>query len=66
MERQKYGIQALAYLFIPGLGQLIKGDILRGILIWLIVGVLTFFCWWTVIVPAIIYIWNVYDVYNSN
>ncbi|WP_026968214.1 hypothetical protein [Algoriphagus terrigena] len=66
MERQKHGIPALVSLFIPGLGQLIKGDILKGILIWLIGGVLTFFFWWTVIVPAIIYIWNVYDAYNSN
>lgn len=62
MNNQKHGIPALVSLFIPGLGQLIKGDILKGILIWVIGGILTFFFWWTIIVPFVIYVWNVYDV----
>ena len=43
MEKQKHGIPALISFFIPGLGQIIKGDILKGILIWVLGGVITFF-----------------------
>ena len=66
MEKQKHGIPALISFFIPGLGQIIKGDILKGILIWVLGGVITFFLWWTFIVPLIIWAWNVYDAYNAN
>ena len=66
MEKQKHGIPALISFFIPGLGQIIKGDILKGILIWVLGGVITFFLWWTFIVPFIIWAWNVYDAYNAN
>lgn len=66
MESQKHGIPALFSFFIPGLGQIIKGQIIKGILIWAIGGVLSFFLWWTVIVPLAVWVWNVYDAYNSN
>lgn len=66
MGTQKHGIPALISFFIPGLGQLIKGQILKGILIWVIGGGLSFFFWWTIIVPLVIWVWNVYDAYNSN
>ena len=66
MEKQKHGVPALVSFFIPGLGQLIKGHILKGILIWIIGGILTFFLWWTIIVPFGIWAWNIYDAYNSN
>jgi TM2 domain-containing membrane protein YozV len=66
MEKQKHGVPALVSFFIPGLGQLIKGHILKGILIWIIGGLLAFFLWWTIIVPFGIWAWNVYDAYNSN
>ncbi|MBN3583369.1 hypothetical protein JYB64_13305 [Algoriphagus aestuarii] len=66
MSNQKHGIPSLVSLFIPGLGQLIKGDFIKGIMIWILGGVAVIFLWWTVIVPLIIYIWNVYDAYNSN
>lgn len=66
MTNQKHGIPALVSLFIPGLGQMIKGDFLKGIVIWVLGGIAIFFIWWTIIVPFIIYVWNVYDAYNSN
>lgn len=65
MEKQTHGFPALISFFIPGLGQIIKGDILKGILIWIIGGILTFLLWWTIIVPFIIWVWNVYDAYKS-
>lgn len=65
MNKQTYGLPALISFFIPGLGQLIKGDILKGIAIWIIGGVATFFLWWTIVVPFVIWAWNVFDAYNS-
>ena len=66
MEKQKHGVPALVSFFIPGLGQIIKGQILKGILIWIGGGLLCFLLWWTFIIPFIIWAWNVYDAYNSN
>ena len=66
MNDQKHGIPALVSLFIPGLGQMIKGDFLKGILIWVLGGLAVAFLFWTIIVPLVIYVWNVYDAYNSN
>lgn len=63
---KKHGVPALISFFIPGLGQIIKGEILKGILIWIIGGIAAFFLWWTFIIPFAVWIWNVYDAYNSN
>jgi TM2 domain-containing membrane protein YozV len=65
MQKPTYGVPALLSFFIPGLGQLVKGQIGKAILIWIVGGILTFFLVWTVIVPLAIWIWNVYDAYNS-
>lgn len=66
MEKRTHGFPALISFFIPGLGQLVKGQILKGFLIWLLGGVLVFFLWWTFIVPFVLWAWNVYDAYNDN
>ena len=66
MENQKHSLPALISFFIPGLGQLIKGDVIKGISIWIIGGIVIFFFWWTVIIPFAIWAWNIYDAYNSN
>ena len=66
MEKQKHGVPALVSFFIPGLGQVIKGQILKGIFIWIIGGVICFLLWWTLFIPFAIWVWNVYDAYNSN
>lgn len=63
---QKHGVPALLSAFIPGLGQLIKGQIIKAILIWIIGGVASFFFWWTWIIPFAIWAWNIYDAYNDN
>ncbi|SIT94032.1 hypothetical protein [Pontibacter indicus] len=64
MSKQTHSFPALISFFIPGLGQLIKGH-LKGIFIWVFGGILTFFFWWTFIIPFILWAWNVYDAYNS-
>jgi len=66
MSKQKHGIPALISLVFPGLGQIIKGEILKGIIIWVVLGGLSFFFGWTVVIPALFWVWNVYDAYNSN
>ena len=66
MSNQKHNVPALISFFIPGLGQIIKGEILKGILIMVIGTFLGIFLGWTVIVPLAIWAWNVYDAYNSN
>lgn len=66
MSNQKHSLPALVSFFIPGVGQLIKGEILKGILIIVVGGALSFLLSWTVIVPIAIWFWNVYDAYNSN
>lgn len=65
MAKKKYNVPAIISFFIPGLGQIIKGHILKGILIVVFGGLLSFFFWWTIVVPLVIWGWNVYDAYNS-
>lgn len=64
--KQTYALPAILSFFIPGLGQLIKGQVLKAFLIWIVGGLISFFLFWTVIVPIIIWLWAVYDAYNSN
>ncbi|GGH76959.1 MAG: hypothetical protein EP346_07345 [Bacteroidetes bacterium] len=66
MNKQTHSFPALVSFFIPGLGQLIKGEVLKGILIWIVGGIAAFFLLWTIIIPFGIWAWNVYDAYTSN
>ena len=63
--KQTYGLPALLSIFIPGLGQLIKGQIFKAFLIWVVGGLVGFFLFWTVVIPFIVWAWNVYDAYND-
>jgi TM2 domain-containing membrane protein YozV len=62
MSKQKHGVPALLSFFIPGLGQIVKGQAGKGILIFFGVGigfVLLF-------IPGIIvWIWQIADAYNN-
>ncbi|MFD2787063.1 hypothetical protein [Hymenobacter rubripertinctus] len=62
---QTYGLPALLSIFFPGLGQLIKGQIMKAFLIWAVGGVISFLLIWTIVVPFVIWAWNVYDAYNA-
>ncbi len=58
---------ALLSFFIPGLGQLIKGQVGKGILIF--IGALVFIVLSSVLIgiPFLIWLWlwNIYDAYNT-
>ncbi len=64
---EKYGMAALLSFFLPGLGQIIKGQIGKAILIW--VGPVVFIALSFVVVgipPLIVlWFWQIYDAYNS-
>lgn len=65
METQRYLVPAILSALIPGLGQIVKGQIVKGLLI-IIVGVtVAFTLVWTFIVPILIWAWNVWDAYTS-
>jgi len=67
MNQQKYGVPALISLIVPGLGQIVKGEIFKGIGIMLalfISGVLSIILIGFITTP-LIYFWQVYDAYNA-
>jgi TM2 domain-containing membrane protein YozV len=67
MTKQAHGVPALLSFFIPGLGQMVKGEIGKGILI--------FFGFWVslaliailigFITTPILYFWQIIDAYNK-
>ena len=67
-EEQKHGVPALLSFFIPGLGQLIKGHIAKAIFIILgmIISVPLIFIGIGLITMPILWLWGIYDAYNSN
>lgn len=66
-RKQKHGVPALISLFVPGLGQLIKGHILKalGIVIALFVSGVLSVVYIGFILAPVIYLWQIYDAYNS-
>lgn len=67
-EEQKHGLPALVSFIFPGLGQIVKGHVGKGILIiaGMIVSVLLIAVVIGLITTPILWLWNVYDAYNSN
>ena len=64
---EKYGIAALLSFFLPGLGQVVKGQILKAILIWF--GTIVFVVLSFVVIGLplllVLWLWQIYDAYNS-
>ena len=66
-RNQKHGIPLILSIFIPGLGQIVKGDILKGLMFMVLISmsfILKFALVGFLLVP-IFYIWNLIDVYNN-
>ena len=61
--KQKHGVPAIMSFFLPGLGQFIKGQPLKGLLFFL--GVCVGLA--LLVIPGlIVWVWSVSDAYNSN
>ena len=59
---QKHGIPALLSFFIPGLGQMVKGQVGKGILAFIGVGLGIVM----LVIPGVmIWIWQIVDAYND-
>ncbi len=66
-ERKTHGVPALLSFLIPGLGQIVKGHIFKAIGIWIGIfmgSLLTFICIGLLLLP-VIWLWQIYDAYNS-
>ena len=61
-RKQKHGVPAIPSLFFPGLGQLVKGQDGKGIIIFLAMFPLSI----TIIGAAILWIWQIADAYYTN
>jgi TM2 domain-containing membrane protein YozV len=61
-SNQKHGLPALLSLFIPGLGQTVKGQVGKGILIFIGTGIAYVML---IIHGLIIHIWQIADAYNN-
>jgi TM2 domain-containing membrane protein YozV len=59
---QKHGVPALLSFFIPGLGQIVKGQIGKGILTFIEISLGLIML---VIPGIIIWIWQIMDAYNN-
>jgi TM2 domain-containing membrane protein YozV len=66
MENHKHLVPALMSAVIPGLGQIVKGQIVKGLLIIVLGATVSFLLFWTIIFPLVVWAWNVYDAYTSD
>lgn len=66
MEKHKHLIPALISAVIPGLGQIVKGQIVKGLLIIVLGITVSYLLFWTIIFPILFWAWNVYDAYTSD
>jgi TM2 domain-containing membrane protein YozV len=65
--KQRHGVPALMSFFIPGLGQLIKGHFLKGVFVWVGLGVsiLLISAGIGLVTTPLVWIWQLYDAYRS-
>jgi TM2 domain-containing membrane protein YozV len=65
--RQRHGLPALLSFFIPGLGQLVKGQFLLGFLVWVAMGVAGVSCMFYVgfVLLPVFWVLQIYDAYTS-
>jgi len=65
--KEKHGVPALLSFFLPGLGQLVKGSVLRGIIVFVAMclavaamGIVVGF-----VIAPILWLWQLYDAYTA-
>jgi len=64
---QKHGVPAILSFFVPGLGQMVKGEVSKGVLILIgfCISVAAFAILIGFITTPILYFWQVIDAYNK-
>jgi TM2 domain-containing membrane protein YozV len=65
--QEKHAMPALLSFFIAGLGQIVKGEVGKGLLIMLgmvVSGTLCILLIGFILVP-VLWFWNIYDAYNA-
>ena len=67
-DNQKHGLPTIVSFIFPGLGQMIKGQIGKGIMIiiGMVISVLLIGIGIGLITTPLLWLWNVIDAYNSN
>jgi TM2 domain-containing membrane protein YozV len=65
--KKTHGVPALFSFFIPGLGQLVKGDLSKAIGIWIILIISAFMSVIGIgfLMAMVIWIAQIYDAYNA-
>ncbi|WP_319507219.1 hypothetical protein [uncultured Methanolobus sp.] len=66
-DKRTYGVPALLSFFIPGLGQIIKGELFKAIGIWVVLAIcfILQFILIGYLLGAIVWVWQIYDAYNN-
>ncbi len=64
----KHGVPAIFSFFVPGLGQIVKGDIAKGILFFVLflLSVMSIVVLIGIILAPVIWLWSIVDAYNAN
>ena len=64
---ETHGVPAILSFLVPGLGQLIKGQIFKAIGIWVALAISTAMIYVGIglLTTPIIYLWQIYDAYNN-
>jgi len=64
---QTHGVPAILSLLVPGLGQLVKGQIFKAIGIWVAFTISTALIYVAIglLTTPLIYLWQIYDAYNN-
>jgi len=67
LAEKRHGVPALLSFFIPGLGQLVKGDLLTTALVFVggIFGAVLLAAGVGFVILPIVWIWNIYDAYTA-
>ncbi len=65
--RRTHGVPALFSFFVPGLGQLVKGDLSKALGIWIVLAICAFMSiiGIGILMGIVVWIAQIYDAYNA-
>ena len=66
-SKERHGVPALLSFFIPGLGQMVKGEILSGLVVMVAMFVSAMLTMFVIGVPMLVifWVWQLYDAYTA-